>query len=65
MCLQPLHRVRRAAQLRVALLGREGRCAESPAMRREHSRVNTRHVSGWGGRVRRVEYASPVYGETK
>ena len=64
-CLQPLQRVRRAAQLRVALLGREGRCAESPAMRREHSRVSTRHVSGWGGRVRRVEYASPVYGETK
>jgi hypothetical protein len=64
-CLQPLQRVRRAAQLRVALLGREGRCAESPAMRREKSRVSTRHVSGWGGRVRRVEYASPVFGETK
>ena len=53
-CLQPLQRVRRAAQLRVALLGREGRCAESPAMRREQSRVSTRHVSGWGGRVRRA-----------
>ena len=53
-CLQPLQRVRRAAQLRVALLGREGRCAESPAMRREKSRVSTRHVSGWGGRVRRA-----------
>ena len=31
-CLQPLQRVRHAAQLRVALLGREGRCAESPAI---------------------------------